>query len=176
MVVLYELRHCDRSVAINVEKGVKQMGFPKNFLWGAATASYQIEGAWNENGKGANIWDEFTHQKGHILYDATGDTACDHYHRFKDDIKLMKQMGLKAYRFSVSWARIIPDGEGKVNQAGIDFYTKLIDELLKNGIEPFMTIYHWDLPYALHLKGGWLNPQSSDWFEYYTTVIAQTMA
>ena len=150
------------------------MGFPKNFLWGAATASYQIEGAWNEDGKGANIWDEFTHQKGHILYEATGDKACDHYHRFKDDIKLMKQMGLKAYRFSVSWARIIPDGDGKVNQAGIDFYTKLIDELLKNGIEPFMTIYHWDLPYALHLKGGWLNPQSSDWFEYYTTVIAQT--
>ena len=150
------------------------MSLNKNFMWGAATASYQIEGAWNQDGKGPNIWDEFTHQKGHILYDATGDTACDHYNRFKEDIKLMKKIGLKAYRFSVSWARLIPDGDGKINQAGIDFYTKLIDELIKNGIEPFMTIYHWDLPYALHLKGGWLNPQISDWFENYTKVIATT--
>ena len=150
------------------------MSLPKNFVWGAATASYQIEGAWNEDGKGPNIWDEYTHQKGHILYDATGDTACDHYHKFKEDIKLMKQIGLKAYRFSVSWSRIIPDGTGKVNEEGIKFYTSLINELLKNGIEPYMTIYHWDLPYALHLQGGWLNPQSPEWFEYYTSVIAQT--
>ncbi len=150
------------------------MTLTKNFVWGAATASYQIEGGWNQDGKGPNIWDEFTHQKGHILYEANGDVACDHYNRFKEDVKLMKQVGLKAYRFSVSWSRIIPDGIGKINQAGIDFYTKLIDELIKNDIEPFMTIYHWDLPYALHLKGGWLNPESPDWFEYYTKVIAQT--
>ena len=150
------------------------MSLKKDFTWGAATASYQIEGAWNADGKGPNVWDEFTHQKGHILHGANGDIACDHYNRFKEDIKLMKKMGLKAYRFSVSWARIIPDGTGKINEAGIDFYTKLVDELIKNGIEPYMTIYHWDLPYALHLQGGWLNPQSPDWFEYYTRVIAQT--
>ena len=150
------------------------MSIPKNFLWGAATASYQIEGAWNEDGKGPNIWDEFTHQKGHILYDATGDVACDHYHNFKADVKLMKQMGLKAYRFSISWARIIPDGIGSINPAGITFYNKLIDELLKNGIEPFITLYHWDLPYALHLQGGWLNPESPRWFEHYTNLVMST--
>ena len=150
------------------------MSIPKNFLWGAATAAYQIEGAWNEDGKGPSIWDEFTHQKGNILNGDTGDIACDHYHRYKDDVKLMKQMGLKAYRFSISWARILPEGTGPVNQAGIDFYSNLIDELLKNGIEPFITLYHWDLPYALHLKGGWLNPQSPDWFEEYTKLVVQS--
>lgn len=149
------------------------MSLKKDFMWGAATASYQIEGAWNEDGKGLNIWDDFSHQKGRVENGGTGDVACNHYHLYKEDVKLMAQMGLKAYRFSLSWSRILPEGTGKVNQAGIDFYSNLIDELLKYNITPFITIFHWDLPYALHLKGGWLNPESSTWFEEYTQVIAK---
>lgn len=149
------------------------MGFSKDFIWGAATASYQIEGAWNEDGKGPNIWDDFTHQPGKIEDGSTGDIACDHYHCYKDDVKLMKEIGLKAYRFSISWSRIIPDGIGEVNQKGIEFYNNLIDELIANNIVPYITIFHWDLPSALYLKGGWLNPECADWFEYYTSVIAK---
>lgn len=149
------------------------MSLKKDFLWGAATASYQIEGAWNEDGKGLNIWDEFSHQPGRVENNSTGDVACDHYHRYREDVKLMSELGLKAYRFSLSWSRILPEGTGKVNQAGIDFYNNLIDELLKYNITPFITIFHWDLPYALHLKGGWLNPEISTWFEEYTEVIAK---
>ena len=114
------------------------MGFKKGFMWGAATASYQIEGAWNEDGKGSNIWDEFTHQPGKIEDKSTGDIACDHYHKYKEDVKLMAECGLKAYRFSISWARIFPEGIGTVNQKGIDFYNNLIDELLKYNITPFI--------------------------------------
>ena len=149
------------------------MSFRKDFMWGAATASYQIEGAWNEDGKGLNIWDEFSHQSGKIDRNETGDIACNHYHRFKDDVKMMADLGLKAYRFSISWARLMPEGTGAVNQKGIDFYNALIDELLKYKITPFITLYHWDLPYQLHLQGGWLNPAISDWFEKYTQVIAE---
>ncbi|MCQ2587122.1 MAG: GH1 family beta-glucosidase [Treponema sp.] len=149
------------------------MSFKKEFVWGAATASYQIEGAWNEDGKGMNIWDEFTHQPGKISDKSTGDIACDHYHHYKEDVKMMADLGLKAYRFSISWARVIPEGTGKVNPEGIKFYNNLIDELLKYNITPFVTLYHWDLPYALHLKGGWLNPESAEWFKEYTTVIAE---
>lgn len=148
------------------------MSLNKDFLWGSATASFQIEGAWNEDGKGLNIWDDFTHQPGRIEDNSTGDIACDHYHNYKEDVKLMAELGMKAYRFSISWARIIPEGTGTVNQKGIDFYNNLIDELLKYNITPFVTMYHWDLPYALHIKGGWLNPEISDWFEEYTKVIA----
>lgn len=149
------------------------MSLRKDFIWGAATASYQIEGAWNEDGKGLNIWDEFTHRPSKIDDNSTGDIACDHYHLYKEDVKLMAECGLKAYRFSISWARILPDGTGKINQKGIDFYNNLIDELLKYNITPFVTLFHWDLPYALYLKGGWLNPESSTWFEEYTKVIAE---
>lgn len=149
------------------------MSLNKDFLWGAATASYQVEGAWNEDGKGLNIWDSFTHQDGKIEDKSTGDIACDHYHRYKEDVKLMSEMGLKSYRFSISWARILPEGTGTVNQKGIDFYNNLINELIKNNIVPFVTLYHWDLPYTLHLKGGWLNPESSSWFEEYTSVVAK---
>lgn len=150
------------------------MSFRKDFIWGAATASYQIEGAWNEDGKGSNIWDEFTHIPGKIDNGATGDSACDHYHRYKEDVQLMKQAGLKAYRFSISWSRILPEGTGKVNEKGIAFYNNLIDELIKNDITPFVTLYHWDLPYALYLKGGWLNPESAQWFEEYATLIGKS--
>ncbi|MCH5348758.1 MAG: beta-glucosidase [Oscillospiraceae bacterium] len=149
------------------------MSFKKDFVWGAATASYQIEGAADEDGRGPSIWDEFSHTEGKVFQGHTGDFACDHYHRFKEDVKTMSELGLKAYRFSISWSRIIPDGSGEVNQKGIDFYNALIDELVKYGIEPYVTLYHWDLPYALHLKGGWLNDDISDLFEKYTRIVAE---
>lgn len=150
------------------------MSFKKDFLWGAATASYQIEGAWNEDGKDSNIWDEFSHIPGKVDFGATGDTACDHYHRYKEDVQLMKKCGLKAYRFSISWARILPEGTGTVNEKGIEFYNNLINELIANNITPFITLYHWDLPSALYVKGGWLNPESVLWFEEYATLIGKT--
>ncbi len=149
------------------------MGFKEQFMWGAATASYQIEGAAFEDGKGLNIWDIFCEQDGKIWGGHTGQVACDHYHRYKEDIKLMKEMGLRAYRFSINWARILPEGSGKVNEEGIAYYSHLIDELLKSGIEPYITLYHWELPYELHKKGGWLNEESVAWFREYTTVIAK---
>lgn len=147
--------------------------FKENFCWGAATAAYQIEGAWNEDGKGLNIWDVFSHTPGKIRNGDVGDVACDHYHRFKEDVKLMKELGLKAYRFSFSWARLLPEGTGKVNEKGVDFYNALIDELIEAGITPYATLYHWDLPWALQERGGFLNPDSPDWFAEYTSLIAQ---
>lgn len=152
------------------------MGFPKNFMWGAAAASYQIEGAYNEDGKGLSIWDVYTEYKRNVKYNETGNVACDHYHRMKEDVALMKEMGLKAYRFSISWARVIPDGVGKVNEKGLQFYSDLIDELLANGIEPIVTLFHWDYPYALFKKGAWLNGESSEWFLEYTRVIVDALS
>lgn len=146
--------------------------FPERFAWGAATASYQIEGAWNEDGKGLSIWDVFCRKPGAVWNGQTGNVACDHYHRYVEDVGLMKEMGLRAYRFSVSWPRVIPDGTGAVNERGLDFYSCLVDRLLAAGIEPFITLYHWDYPYALHCRGGWLNPQSPFWFaEYVGSVV-----
>jgi beta-glucosidase len=123
--------------------------FPRDFLWGTATSSYQIEGAWRDDGKGESIWDRFTHTPGHIQNNDTGDVALDHYHRYKEDVQLQRALGTKAYRFSVSWPRIFPEGTGNPNSKGLDFYDRLTDELLANGIEPFATLYHWDLPQAL---------------------------
>ena len=123
--------------------------FPDGFLWGAATAAYQIEGAWNEDGKGELIWDRFSHTPGKVLNGDNGDVACDHYHRWRDDIALMRELGLQAYRFSIAWPRILPDGVGAVNQAGLDFYDRLVDGLLEAGITAVATLYHWDLPQAL---------------------------
>lgn len=151
------------------------MSFRKDFAWGAATASYQIEGAWNEDGKSPSIWDVFCEQHGKIMDGSDGTVACDHYHRYKDDVKLMAELGLNSYRFSIAWARVLPDGTGTVNKKGLDFYSKLVDELLKYNITPFVTLYHWDLPYALYLKGGWLNPESSAWFEEYATAVAKKL-
>ncbi len=148
-----------------------QLKFPKSFLFGAATASYQIEGAWNEDGKGQSIWDAFAHIPGKIDNGDTGDVACDHYHRMKEDVALMKELHLECYRFSVAWTRILPDGVGKVNEAGVKFYSDLIDELLAAGIRPMLTMYHWDLPLALQDRGGWLNPESVQWFENYAKVL-----
>src|SRR3972149_8184180 len=126
----------------------KKMTFPDNFVWGAATASYQIEGAWNEDGKGESIWDRFAHAPGKIKNNDTGDVACDHYHRYRDDVALMRELKLGAYRFSISWPRILPQGTGRVETRGLDFYARLTDELLAAGITPLITPYHWDLPPA----------------------------
>jgi len=147
--------------------------FPRNFLWGAATAAYQIEGAWNEDGKGESIWDRFTHTEGTIKNSHTGDIACDHYHRLDEDIALMKELGIKAYRFSISWPRIFPDGKGLVNLAGLDFYNRLVDKLLNAGIQPFATLYHWDLPQKLQEIGGWTSREVSSHFADYVAVIAK---
>jgi beta-glucosidase len=141
--------------------------FPSNFVWGAATASYQIEGAASEDGKGPSVWDAFSHRPGATYRAQTGDVACDHYHRWAEDIALMKKLGLKAYRLSISWPRVIPAGTGQVNQAGIDFYSQLIDALLAAGIEPWVTLFHWDYPFDLYCRGGWLNPDSPRWFADY---------
>ncbi len=135
----------------------KFLAFPKEFVWGCAASSYQIEGAWNEDGKGPSIWDTFVHSPGHIVNGETGDVAVDHYHRYKEDVALMKTLGLDAYRFSTSWTRILPAGTGPVNPAGLDFYDRLVDELLRNKIEPYVCLFHWDLPQALQDKGGWPN-------------------
>ena len=148
------------------------MSFRKDFVWGAATASYQVEGAAYEDGKGLNIWDVFCKEDGHVYEHHTGDVACDQYHRYKEDVAIMKELGLKAYRFSVNWARILPEGTGKVNVKGLAYYDNLVNCLFENGIEPYMTLYHWDLPYALHQKGGWLNPQSPEWFYEYAKLMA----
>ena len=136
------------------------MGFQNDFVWGAATSSYQIEGAAYQADKGLNIWDIFCKQPGRVFGGHTGEVACDHYHLFRQDVALMKEMGIKAYRFSINWARLIPQGTGKVSADGLRFYNELIDCLLENGIEPYLTLYHWELPLALHQQGGWMNPQS----------------
>ncbi len=130
------------------------MSFGKDFAWGVATASYQIEGAAYEDGKGLSIWDVFSHQEGTIKDGHTGDIACDHYHRYKEDVALLKELGVKAYRFSIAWTRILPDGIGSINQKGVDFYNNLINELISAGIEPYVTLFHWDLPYALEKNGS----------------------
>lgn len=147
--------------------------FPEDFKWGVACASYQCEGAWNEDGKGLSIWDEFSHNEGNVLNGDTGDVACDTYHLYPQDIALMKELGVQAYRFSLSWPRIIPNGTGEVNQKGLQYYSDLIDELLKNGIEPWVTLYHWDLPSALQKKGGWLSRETVAAFEAYAKVVAK---
>ncbi len=152
------------------------MQFPKNFLWGAASAAYQVEGAYQEDGKGRNIWDAYCQTPGHIAHGENGNVACDQYHRYKEDIALMKEMGIRYYRFSISWTRILPDGTGTVNEAGLQFYSNLVDELLKNGIEPMITLFHWDYPYALHKQGGWLNPASPDWFAAYAKVVVDCLS
>ncbi len=149
----------------------KTYAFPPGFLWGAATAAHQIEGSPLADGAGPSIWTRFAHTPGMTLNGDTGDVACDHYRRWKEDVKLMRDLGLQAYRFSVSWSRILPEGTGRVNQAGIDFYSRLVDELLANGIEPLLTLYHWDLPAALDDKGGWLNRDCADWFAEYGSVL-----
>jgi beta-glucosidase len=153
----------------------KRNSFPKDFVWGAATASYQIEGAWDEDNKGESIWDRFSHTPGKIENGDMGDIACDHYHRWQEDIALMKEMGLKAYRFSITWSRVLPSGRGEINQTGIDFYSRLVDALLEADIEPYVTLYHWDLPQRLQDEGGWPARSVADAFAEYADVISRTL-
>ena len=149
------------------------MSFREDFIWGAATASYQIEGAVQEDGCGESVWHRFAHTPGKVFCGHNGDVACDHYHRYKEDVALMKEMGIRNYRFSVSWPRVLPEGTGTVNEKGVEFYNNLINELLKNGITPYMTLFHWDYPSALQAKGGWENPDSPQWFEEYVSLCAR---
>ncbi len=146
--------------------------FPQGFLWGAATSSYQIEGAWNKDGKGESIWDRFSHTPGKIVDGSTGDVACDHYHRWEEDLDLMQALGLQAYRFSIAWPRILPAGRGRVNQAGLDFYDRLVDGLLARDIRPFVTLYHWDLPQALQDEGGWPARSTAEAFAEYAHMVS----
>jgi len=149
--------------------------FPENFIWGAATASYQIEGAANEDGRGESIWDRFSHTPGNVDNGDTGDVAADHYHRWPDDIKIMKELGLQAYRFSVAWPRIFPKGRGQLNEPGLDFYSRLIDGLLEAGIQPFATLYHWDLPQALQDEGGWPVRSTAEAFANYADIVTRAL-
>lgn len=157
-------------------KGGSRMSFKKDFLWGAAAASYQIEGAWNADGKGMSVWDHFTEKPGAVYQGHSGKEACDHYHRYKEDVAIMKELGLKSYRFSLSWPRVLAEGTGKINEKGLDFYSRLVDELLAADIVPFPTLFHWDYPYELYIRGGWLNPDSSDWFAEYTSAVADKLS
>jgi beta-glucosidase len=148
---------------------------PDGFIWGAATASYQIEGAVAEDGRGESIWDRFSHTPGKVVNGDTGDAAADHYHRTAEDIALMRELGLGAYRFSLAWPRILPAGTGAVNERGLDFYDRLVDDLLAAGITPFVTLYHWDLPQALQERGGWANRDTVTAFRRYTEVVARRL-
>jgi len=152
------------------------MSFPGDFVWGAAAASYQIEGAAYEDGKGLSVWDVMCQQPAKIWGGNTGDVASDHYHRFQEDARLMGEIGLKGYRLSISWPRVLPEGVGTINQKGLDFYDRLIDALLENNVQPWVTLFHWDYPYALFRRGGWLNRESSDWFAEYTGVIVDKLS
>ena len=150
--------------------------FPAGFVWGTSTASYQIEGAVHEGGRGESIWDRFSHTPGKTLNGDTGDVACDHYHRFREDVAIMRDLGVDAYRFSIAWPRVIPDGTGAVNPAGLDFYDRLVDELLEAGITPFPTLYHWDLPQTLEDQGGWPERPTAYAFADYSSVVAERLS
>jgi beta-glucosidase len=150
--------------------------FPPGFLWGTATAAYQVEGAWREDGRGLSIWDTFSHTPGRSRNGDTGDIACDSYHRWREDIALLKQLGLKSYRFSIAWPRIQPTGRGSTNQAGLDYYSRLTDGLLEAGIRPLATLYHWDLPQALEDEGGWPNRDTAERFTDYSRLVAEALS
>src|SRR6202171_99800 len=151
--------------------------FPNGFIWGTATSAYQIEGAVNEDGRGRSIWDSFAHTPGKIADHTNADRANDHYHRYKEDIGLIKSLGVKAYRFSIAWPRVFPDGTGAPNPKGLDFYDRLLDELLTNGIEPFATLYHWDLPQSLQDRfGGWQSSDTSKAFASYAGYVAERIS
>jgi len=152
-----------------------QGNFPEGFLWGAATSAYQVEGSPLADGAGPSIWHRFAHTPGRMLEGQTGDVACDHYRRFREDVGLMHDLGLRAYRFSISWSRVLPAGRGRVNAAGLGFYERLVDALLEKGIEPCATLYHWDLPAALDDLGGWLNPDIASWFADYGQVMFRAL-
>src|ERR1700734_4108289 len=149
--------------------------FPDGFVWGASTAAYQIEGAVTADGRGPSIWDTFSHTPGKVAGGDTGDVACDSYHRWPEDLGLMKELGVGAYRFSIAWPRIMPDGQGPVNRAGLDYYDRLVDALLAAGITPYPTLYHWDLPQALQDRGGWAARETAEHFAAYAGQVADTL-
>ena len=155
---------------------MEKITFPKDFIWGCAASAYQVEGAWNEAGKGSSIWDTFVHAPGKIANDETGDITVDHYHRYKEDVALMKELGLDAYRFSTAWTRLLPEGTGTPNQAGLDFYDRLVDELLKQKIEPYLCLFHWDLPQALQDKGGWTSRDTAYAFADYAQLLTRYLS
>jgi beta-glucosidase len=155
---------------------MSDMKFSKDFVWGGATSSYQIEGAAYREGGGRSVWDMLGQQPGKIVNGDTGELACDHYNRFKDDIALMSNIGLQAYRFSISWPRVLPDGTGRINRQGLDFYSRLVDALLENNMNPWVTLFHWDFPYELFCRGGWLNRDSADWFAEYTALVVDKLS
>jgi beta-glucosidase len=151
--------------------------FPPSFLWGVSTASYQVEGAVHEDGRKPSVWDTFSHTPGHVAMDHNGDVAADHYHRYKDDIQLMKWLGAKAYRFSIAWPRVVPDGSGQPNEKGISFYERLVDELLANGIQPCATLFHWDLPQSLEDRfGGWRSRETAKYFGDYAAFVSRRLS
>ena len=149
--------------------------FPAGFSWGLAASAYQIEGAASEDGRGPSIWDTFARQPGAVVNGDTGDVACDHYHRYREDVRLMADLGASAYRFSVGWPRVIPQGTGSANQRGIDFYQRLVDELLDAGVQPMLNLFHWDLPQALQDRGGFANPEVVGWFTDFTALIVSAL-
>lgn len=149
--------------------------YPPGFLWGVATAAYQVEGAVTEDGRGPSIWDTFTHQPGNVIRNDTGDIACDHYHRWESDFELLSDLGVNSYRFSVAWPRIVPDGAGAANAAGLDFYERLVDDLLERDIAPMVTLYHWDLPEALQQRGGWASRETADHFADYARIVHERL-
>ena len=150
------------------------MSFPKEFLWGVATSAYQIEGAAGEGGKGASVWDRFSKVPGRIADGSTGERACAHFHLFREDVALMADLGIPCYRFSLSWPRLLPDGRGRLSPDGAAFYDRLIDALLEKGIRPFVTLFHWDYPCALAVRGGWASPDSPEWFADYAAPVSYT--
>lgn len=154
----------------------KSSTFPRSFVWGAATSAYQIEGASQADGKGLSVWDVLCRKPGAIYGGHSGDHACDHYHRSSQDVQLFKEMGLQAYRFSISWPRVLPEGIGRLNGKGLDFYNRLVDDLLAAGITPYVTLFHWDYPYALYQRGGWLNPDSPHWFAEYALHVVEALS
>jgi beta-glucosidase len=155
---------------------MEEMGFPDGFVWGVAASSYQIEGAALKDGRGPSIWDTFCRVPGAVWNGQTGDTACDHYHRYREDVGIIKQLGAQAYRLSVSWPRVLPEGTGRINAAGLGFYSRLVDELLAAGVTPYVTLFHWDYPQALYERGGWLNRESADWFAEYVGVVVDRLS
>jgi beta-glucosidase len=180
--MLAHMKRKETGKTINIEGemdwcacDMEGISFPNGFLWGVASSAYQVEGAWDEDGKGESIWDRFCHTYGNIKNGDTGDVACDHYHRYKEDVALMKQLGVKAYRFSISWPRVLPKGKGEVNRAGVLFYRRLADELLNSGIEPWACLNHYDLPLALQDEGGWANREIVEHFASYAKLMAQEL-
>lgn len=152
------------------------MPFPKDFGWGAATAAYQIEGAAFADGRGLSVWDQYCAEPGRVTGGQSGAVACDHYHRYREDVKIMGEIGLRAYRLSVAWPRVLPEGSGPVNAVGLGFYDRLVDALLQAGIEPWLTLFHWDYPLSLYREGGWLNPDSPRWFADYVAVVVDRLS